>query len=133
MWEFPAFEFWQNRPIKKETLFYGWMDLSSRVFFFFFFFFFDISFLSHGKNDSPKNAQISKKTDIFGRKILEKYSQLFSSKFSETLAKNADFTWFLANLGKKKEFSQIGKIGLVRAIKHGFLFFVALWEFYFKL
>ena len=70
------------RPRKKKP-FYGRTDLPSR---------FgrsglltkNICYLSGGKSDSPKNKKkISKKSDVFWKEILEKYSQLLSKIFSQ--------------------------------------------------
>ena len=86
------------------------------IFFFFFFFFLVV------KNDFPKNTEISRKSDIFQRKILEKDFQLLSkiySQFSLTYATNGWFDIVLANYKKKKTLPK-WKIWVRRACKAGF-------------
>ena len=116
------------RPRKKETLFYGRMDLPRRVGRDLFFF---LNFLlSGGKNDSPKKKKKIPKVWCFLKKIiLEKNFRLFKKK-----KKNChiffDFDkkgWFysFSKILKKKKTYQSGKSGVVVPVKQGF-FFVAL-------
>ena len=96
----------QLRPHLKETLFYEWTDLLSRVtrsgqFFFNGFFF---PFLV-AKMTPLKMQESPKKSDSFLKKNFGKYSQLFSkilAKFSSTLTKNGRFNTILAKKNPPK-------------------------------
>ena len=63
---------------KKETFFYGWTDLPSRIGRSGQFFFFLVS-----KMTPLENNKISQKADVFWRKILVKEFQLFRKTFSQ--------------------------------------------------
>ena len=89
---------------KKETLFYMWTNLPSRVglvgtFFFSLIF----CFLFGGKNDFPTNTKIfphPKKRDVFlekNWKSIFSYFQKNSAKFSSTVAQNGWLYMILAN------------------------------------
>ena len=87
---------------KKETLFYGLTDLPIRVgrsgdFFFFNFFFFYLWF----QKVTPTTQKFRENFDIFCRKILGKYLDLFSSNFSQNFQILVKKWLILPDFGKK--------------------------------
>ena len=102
---------------EKKNLFYGRMDLPSRVGRLGIFFFFSIF---GSKNYPKKHVKFFWKSDIFCKNILGKTSDLFQLKFSDfDLKKTADFTRFW-----KKKYLPKRKIWVSRTRKAGFFFFL---------
>ena len=87
--------FCKFRPRKKETLFYGRMDLLSTVGRFFLLF-----FLLMVETNDPKNMKILRKLIFFAKKFgkIDLFSRNFSQNFRSWLKITADFTRFWKNI-----------------------------------